>query len=106
MQTIQSLQDQLTRVPALMLYFTAPGCGVCYALKPKLFYAVMAHFDPFEIETIDIEQTPEIAAHFGVFAIPTVLIFLQGKEFLRKSRHMSVDEIIEQIERPHRLMCS
>lgn len=104
MHTIESIQNTISDTPALMLYFTASGCGVCQALKPKLFYAISAHFDPFETETIDIAEKPEIAAHFGVFTIPTVLIFLGGKEFLRKSRHMSVDEIIEQIERPHRLM--
>ncbi|RLD02179.1 MAG: thioredoxin, partial [Chloroflexi bacterium] len=41
-----------------------------------------------------------------VFAIPTVLVFLDGKEFLRKSRHMSVDEVIREIKRPYDIMTS
>lgn len=87
-----------------MLYFSAPTCNVCHALKPKLTEAVMNEFPTFVMESIDISQTPEVASHFSVFAIPTVLIFFQGREFLRKSRHMSVGEVTDAIVRPYNLM--
>lgn len=87
-----------------MLYFSAPTCNVCHALKPKLVEAISAEFPIFVIESIDISETPEIASHFSVFTIPTVLIFFQGREFLRKSRHMSVGEVVDAIKRPYTLM--
>lgn len=87
-----------------MLYFSAPTCNVCHALKPKLTEAVSTEFPTFVIENIDISQTPEISSHFNVFTIPTVLIFFQGREFMRKSRHMSVGEVLETIRRPYNLM--
>ncbi|MBV5321991.1 MAG: thioredoxin family protein [Sulfuricurvum sp.] len=104
MQTLESLNQALHTNDALMLYFSAPTCNVCHALKPKLTQAIMDNFPTFVIESIDISETPEIASHFSVFAIPTVLIFFQGREFLRKSRHMSVGEVIEDIRRPYNLM--
>ena len=104
MQTLESINQTLTTHDAVMLYFSAPTCNVCHALKPKLTEAVMDHFPTFIIESIDISETPEIASHFSVFTIPTVLIFFQGREFLRKSRHMSVGEVIEDIRRPYNLM--
>ncbi|MFZ2890794.1 thioredoxin family protein [Sulfuricurvum sp.] len=104
MQTLESLNQTLQTHDAVMLYFSAPTCNVCHALKPKLTEAIMDNFPSFVIENIDISETPEIASHFSVFAIPTVLIFFQGREFLRKSRHMSVGEVIEDIRRPYNLM--
>lgn len=104
MQTLESLNQTLSTHDAVLLYFSAPTCNVCHALKPKLTEAIMDHFPTFIIESIDISETPEIASYFTVFAIPTVLIFFQGREFLRKSRHMSVGEVVDAIERPYNLM--
>ena len=104
MQTLDTLNQTLHTHDAVMLYFSAPTCNVCHALKPKLTEAIMDNFPSFVIESIDISETPEIASYFSVFAIPTLLIFFQGREFLRKSRHMSVGEVIEYIRRPYNLM--
>jgi len=91
---------------AVMVYFSAPSCNVCHALKPKLLEAIEKNFDKFEIASVDISLSQDVSAHFGVFAIPTVLVFLDGKEFLRKSRHMSVDEVVREIKRPYDIMTS
>lgn len=104
MQTLESINQTLNTNDAVMLYFSTPTCNVCHALKPKLTEAIMDNFSTFVIESIDISETPEIASHFSVFTIPTVLIFFQGREFLRKSRHMSVGEVVSEIERPYNLM--
>ncbi len=106
MPTIQTINETIENNSAVMLYFSAPTCNVCHALKPKLLEAIDSNFENFEIVSVDISETPEIASHFSVFAIPTLLIFLDGKEFLRKSRHMSVDEVIKEIKRPYDIMTS
>ncbi len=104
MQTIHTVTQTLNSHLAVMLYFSAPTCNVCHALKPKLVSAIHSNFSSFEIISIDISIQPEIASHFGVFNIPTLLIFLDSKEFLRKSRHMSVDDVIREIKRPYDIM--
>jgi len=106
MQTIQNINNSIKENLAVMVYFSAPTCNVCHALKPKLLEALDKNFKEFVIESVDISTQEEIAPHFEVFAIPTVLIFLDGKEFLRKSRHMSVDEVIREIKRPYDIMTS
>ena len=106
MQTLETLNQTIKENPAVMLYFSAPTCNVCHALKPKLLEAMNENFKTFEIESIDVSTDAEIAAHFSVFAIPTVLVFLDGREFLRKSRHMSVGEVINEIKRPYEIMMS
>ena len=106
MNTIENIEQTIKENLAVMLYFSAPTCNVCHALKPKLLTAINENFKVFEIMSIDTSIDQEIAAHFSVFAIPTVLVFLDGKEFLRKSRHMSVDEVIREIKRPYEIMAS
>ncbi|WP_428738362.1 thioredoxin family protein [Sulfurimonas sp.] len=106
MQTIEEIENIIKENLAVMVYFSAPTCNVCHALKPKLLEAIDANFKEFEIVSVDVSVSQEMAAHFSVFAIPTVLIFLDGREFLRKSRHMSVDEVIREIARPYEIMIS
>ena len=106
MNTIENIEQTIKKDLAVMLYFSAPTCNVCHALKPKLLEAVDKNFKKFTVISIDTSTEQEIAAHFSVFAIPTVLVFLDGKEFLRKSRHMSVDEVVREIKRPYEIMIS
>jgi thioredoxin 1 len=106
MQNIDSIQHIIQKNPAVMLYFSAPTCNVCHALKPKLLEAIDENFKTFEVVSIDISIDADIAAHFSVFTIPTVLIFLDGREFVRKSRHMSVADVINEIKRPYEIMMS
>lgn len=106
MQNIDDIKKIIEENLAVMVYFSAPTCNVCHALKPKLLEAIESNFEKFEIVSVDTSIDQETAAHFSVFAIPTVLIFLDGREFLRKSRHMSVDEVIREIKRPYEIMMS
>ncbi len=106
MNTIQNIEKTIKENLAVMVYFSAPTCNVCHALKPKLMEELDASFKEFVVESVDISVEEDIAPHFGVFAIPTVLVYLDSKEFLRKSRHMSVDEVISEIKRPYEIMTS
>ena len=106
MQTLESIEQTIKDNLAVMLYFSAPTCNVCKALKPKLVDAIETNFDQFEIVSVDVSETPDISSHYSVFAIPTVLVFLDGREFLRKSRHMSIAEVINSIKRPYEIMTS
>jgi len=106
MNTIENIEKSIKENLAVMVYFSAPTCNVCHALKPKLLEALDANFKEFVVESVDISVEEDIAPHFDVYAIPTVLVFLDGKEFLRKSRHMSVLEVISEVKRPYEIMTS
>lgn len=103
---LESIEHTIREHPAVMLYFSSPQCSVCHVLKPKLFEALTTEFSAFQTVDIDIAITPEAGAHYGVFTAPTVIVFLDGREFLRKSRNMSVTEVIEAIRRPYEIMTS
>lgn len=106
MQTLENIQNIIKDNVAVLLYFSSPTCNVCHALKPKLFEAVEESFENMKVVSIDISKNPDIAANFSVFSMPTVLVFLEEKEFLRKSRNMSVAQVVSEIQRPYKILFS
>ena len=55
---------------------------------------------------VDVKNTPDVAAQFQVFALPTILIYFQGKEYYRFSRNIGVNELREAIARPYGMVFS
>lgn len=104
MSASADIKHALEKYPAVMLYFSAPSCGVCHALAPKLINALEVNFPRFKTVLIDISSHPELTSHFGVYTVPTVLVYFEGKEFIRKSRNMSVPGLVEEIRRPYELL--
>lgn len=104
MSSSADIKRTLEKYPAVMLYFSAPSCGVCHALAPKLLNALEVNFPRFKTLLIDISSHPELTSHFGVYTVPTVLVYFEGKEFIRKSRNMSVPGLVEEIRRPYELL--
>ncbi|WP_456323157.1 thioredoxin family protein [Hydrogenimonas sp.] len=103
---IEDIKKEIKEKPGVLLYFWGEHCNVCHALKPKLLEAFEKNFPKIEFLTINIGDHAEIAAHFGVFSIPTAIIFLDGKEFARVSRNVSVPLLIERIRRPYEILTS
>ena len=107
MTTVASLEEvrrEIDEAPGVMLYFSTPECNVCKALKPKISDAFAERFPKIAQRFVDATDTPDIAAAFQVFSVPTILVFLEGREFARGSRNISVAQFVQQIERPYRLM--
>lgn len=104
MSTVENVQHIITTHLATALYFSAPTCNVCHALKPKLEQMFSTKFSQLSMHSFNIEEDLEVAAHFQVFTIPTLLIFFEGREFIRKSRHMSVVELEQSIARPYDML--
>lgn len=102
--SLPDLQVQIRNHPAIAVLFGAPDCGICRVLTPKLIDALRNQLPRLAIEVVDASAQPDVAAQFGVFSVPTLLVFFQGKEILRKSRVMGVAEVVGDIHRPYELL--
>lgn len=89
---------------ATLVYFSSPTCSVCQVLRPKIMQAVEDVYPSIKKLHVDISITPEIGATYQVLAAPTVIIFFESKEFIRKYRTISVDGLIQEIQRPYSIM--
>ena len=106
-KTIQSKEEFetiMTDEPATLFYFSHAQCNVCKVLKPKIEAMRDAHFPNMGMVYVDTVQFPEITAQLSIFAVPTVLVYLDNREFIRKSRNMGIAELTQEIERPYHLM--
>lgn len=101
---LQDIQNQIDTSQGVALYFTAPHCGVCFALKPKLEELFDHHFGKIRFISVPVEKHPEIAAFHNVFTAPALLVFLEGKEYVRKSTNMGIGEVKEAVGRLYRLL--
>ncbi|OFX83834.1 MAG: thiol reductase thioredoxin [Bacteroidetes bacterium GWF2_33_16] len=89
---------------ALLIYFSHDNCSVCKVLKPKIHELLTTQFPLMTMHYCDTIESPDVAAQNSVFTVPTILVFLDGKEFIRKSRSIGIAELHNIIERPYLLM--
>lgn len=76
---------------AVILYFTAAGCNVCQAVKPRVIALSQQYRVPMLLAAID--ETTAFSAQRLVFTIPTVLILFQGREVARESRFINFEQL-------------
>lgn len=106
---IQSFDEFLklkNEEPALLAYFSTEICNVCKVLKPKVSELVQNEFPKIKLIYIKSDKLPELAAQNQVFAAPTILVFFEGKEYIRKSRNIGISELQREIERPYSMIFS
>lgn len=84
-------------------YFSHDECNVCKVLKPKFESIVNENFPKIKLFYCNIEKIIESKGTFSVFTVPTVIFFIDGKEFIRKSRNISLPELTNDIERVYNL---
>ncbi|MBK5213678.1 MAG: thioredoxin family protein [Flavobacteriaceae bacterium] len=101
---VAALKEIIKTESAVAVYFSAPNCGVCQALRPKVEALFSERFPMVKIVHIQIDKSPGIAGNYGVFSAPTLLVFFEGKEFLRKVRLMGIQELQEKVERPYKML--
>ncbi len=104
--TIEEIEDIIKSELGVLLYFSTPTCNVCHALKPKIIDAFNENFPEIKQYFIDASISPEIPASLQIFSVPTIVVYLDGKEFARESRNVSVGELVSKISRPYEMMTS
>jgi len=102
MQIIE-LENELKNNEAVALYFSGNDCGVCSVLKPKVETLLNDKFPKIKQHYISAEQFQDTAAQLNVLTIPTLIVFFENKEFLRKSRHISLIEVEAELSRIYSL---
>lgn len=99
-----SVASFLREHPICALYFTSPDCGVCRALKPKLAGMLAERFPAIGFAQVDCAAAPALAADLGVFVVPALIVFTDGREGLRRSRSFGLEELASALERPYGLL--
>ena len=107
METISSLdefQKLYTENKITLAYFSHESCQVCHVLLPKVKRLLEVNFSKAKLIYCNTEKTAEVAAQNRIFTVPSILIFVDGKESYRLSRNISIPVLSQTISRPYQMM--
>lgn len=89
---------------AVCFYLSTPECNVCKILKPKIIEMIENNFPEINFCYVDLNEAKEISGQLSVFSVPTIIIYFEGKETIRVSRNVHLEEFREQIERYYKMI--
>ncbi|MEF2229905.1 MAG: thioredoxin domain-containing protein [Pseudodesulfovibrio sp.] len=82
-----------TGVP-LLVDFYSPTCGPCLMMGPAFAEAAGTLFPDVRLAKVDTSAEQAVAARFGIRAVPTLILFADGREVARQSGAMGVADLV------------
>ena len=75
----ETFEDTVKKYPLFVLDCWAPWCGPCRMIAPILEELAKEYAGRVVFGKLNVDENPRIAAAFGIMAIPTLLIFKNGR---------------------------
>jgi len=95
---VDKIKEIIDGEEIVLAYFTTTNCNLCKDLFPKIEILLQDYPKITGIKAeSDIDQ--RIVGAYKIFMVPTVVLFIQGKETLRFSRNISVSQLKSKIDR-------
>jgi thiol-disulfide isomerase/thioredoxin len=105
--TFNSLEESKNIIKnneGVLFFFSTSKCSLGEALEPKVFQLIQNNYPKISFYFIDIQHLPDVAAYYNAFVEPTILVFFDGKESIRKSRNVGIEELSTVISRLYKII--
>ncbi|GEQ61706.1 putative thioredoxin or thiol-disulfide isomerase [Vagococcus lutrae] len=98
LKDIETVKQHIAEEKLSLLYIGQENCSVCHGLKPQI-QKIMSEFPDVYTMEVDAMDVPEVAGEFQVLTVPVVLLFVEGKEYLRKARIIQTAQFKSEVEK-------
>jgi thioredoxin 1 len=113
--TKDNFEDTIVGSPFVIVDFWAPWCGPCRSFAP-VYDRVSSDHPDVVFAKVNTEDEQELAAHFHIRSIPTLMIFRDQiiiyqqagalpegafRDLMAKAGELDMDEVRRQIEAEH-----
>ncbi len=106
-ETLKTINDYWNIVSsnnAVCFYLSTSECNVCKVLKPKVIDMIDNDFPQIQFYYVNLNEAKEVSGQLSVFSVPTILIYFEGKETIRVSRNIHLEELRKQIDRYYQMI--
>ncbi|WP_449537514.1 thioredoxin family protein [Ferdinandcohnia sp. Marseille-Q9671] len=96
--TVDEVKDFVATHSLSFLYISRTNCTVCHALLPQV-KEVMVDFPKIELGYVNADDVEEIAGYLSIFTVPVLILFVEGKEYIREARFVPMEQFTEKISK-------
>lgn len=96
---INILKENIATSELALVYFGQPNCSVCHGLKPQIDTKLAEFKEEIRFLEVNTLEVPEVAGEFSVMTVPVVLLFVDGREYLRQARFVPVQNLYDQVKK-------
>ncbi|MFD2617555.1 thioredoxin family protein [Terrilactibacillus laevilacticus] len=100
--SIEMIEDFIKDNKLSFIYISKPDCGVCHAILPHLRH-LLDKFPLIQLGQVDAYHVEEVVAKYSIFSVPSLFLFIEGKEFLREARFVHFDELEKKMEKIYKI---
>ena len=72
-------QEVLKSTEPVLVDFFAEWCGPCKAMAPALEQVAKEMQGKIKVVKLDVDQNPSVTGQYGIRAMPTLILFKDGK---------------------------
>lgn len=91
---MSNFSELINQDKPVLVDFFAEWCGPCKMMSPILKQVKDSLGERISIVKIDVDKNEKLAAKYQVKGVPTLLLFIEGKQVWRQSGVLQKDEII------------